>query len=204
MPHTLEDTYDSKLVCRGESPVRLLYVGHLSQEKGTPALLEAFAFLRRQGADCRLELVGECLPNYGLEQLTGSIARLEIQHAVQISGLLSGVDKWERFGQADLFIFPSLALESFGLVTAEAMMWELPVVVCDWRGNREVLGEGFGGICFNPGADLATTLAVALGEAFAQRERWAEWGRRNRGIFESKHKADRFPTRLGDVLEKLV
>ena len=47
VPHTLQDTYDPALTRRGGIPARLLYVGHFSPEKGTPALLEAFAALRR-------------------------------------------------------------------------------------------------------------------------------------------------------------
>jgi glycosyltransferase involved in cell wall biosynthesis len=204
VPHTLDDAFDPELVDRGELPSRLLYVGHLSQEKGTPALLEAFAVLRQNGSDCVLELVGECLPDYGEAELKNSIARLGIQDAVQLAGVLSGPDKWRRFGRADLFIFPSLAPESFGLVTAEAMMWALPVVACDWRGNREVLGEGFGGICFDPGTDLGNSLTLALREAIVQRDHWKEWGERNRRNFENRYKADRFPARLAEALRTLV
>jgi glycosyltransferase involved in cell wall biosynthesis len=205
VPHTLEDTYDPQIVGRDAgAPARLLYVGHLCEEKGTPALLEALADLRKTEANCSLELVGECLPPYGEDKMKSSIRRLGLESVVELSGVLSGKEKWNRFARADLFIFPSLAPESFGLVTVEAMMWALPVVAYDWRGNREILGGSFGGVCFPPGNNLATSLANALREAFAQRRNWVEWGKRNRQTFENKYKAENFPARFARALESLV
>ena len=205
VPHALEDTYDPQIVSRNAgSQARLLYVGHLCEEKGTPALLEAFASLRKTEPNCSLELVGECLPPYSEDELKSSIRRLGLENVVELSGVLSGKEKWDRFARADLFVFPSLAPESFGLVTVEAMMWALPVVACDWRGNREILGESFGGVCFSPGDNLAVSLANALREAFAQRENWVQWGKRNRQIFENKYKADNFPARFARALDALV
>jgi glycosyltransferase involved in cell wall biosynthesis len=205
VPHTLHDTYDPQFLSRNAgSQARLLYVGHLCEEKGTPALLEAFASLRKSEPNCSLELVGECLPPYSEDELKSSIRRFGLENVVEVSGVLSGKEKWNRFARADLFVFPSLAPESFGLVTVEAMMWALPVVACDWRGNREILGESFGGVCFPPGADLAASLANALREAFAQRENWAEWGKKNRQTFENKYKAENFPARFARALESLV
>jgi glycosyltransferase involved in cell wall biosynthesis len=205
VPHTLEDTYDPGIVRRsiGSTP-KLLYVGHLSHEKGTPSLLQAFAALRRTGADCSLELVGECLPPYSEDGMKSSIQRLGIEGAVELSGVLSGKEKWNRFARASLFVFPSLAPESFGLVTVEAMMWALPVVACDWRGNREVLGESFGGILFQPHPNLANALASALRKALARRQKWNEWGLINRQTFESNYKAEGSRSRLVEVLERLV
>jgi glycosyltransferase involved in cell wall biosynthesis len=206
VPHTLEDTYDPGTVSRSAEPATLLYVGHLAREKGTPSLLEAFATLRRTGAGCVLELVGECLPSYSEEAMKAAIQRLEIQNSVRLCGVLSGKAKWERFARANLFVFPSVAPESFGLVMAEAMMWALPIIACDWRGNREVLGEAAaaGGIVFAPGPDLTAALTDALQKAFAQRERWVEWGIRNRKTFERQYKAECFSTRFPDALKSLV
>lgn len=205
VPHTLTDTYDPDAVRRGAGPAaRLLYVGHLCEEKGTPALLEALADLRKTEPNCSLELVGECLPPYSDTEMKSAIRRLDLENAVELSGVLSGKEKWNRFARADLFVFPSLAPESFGLVTVEAMMWALPVIACDWRGNREILGETLGGVCFRPGVNLAISLSNALREAFAHREDWTEWGKRNRQTFENKYKAENFPARFAHALEALV
>ncbi|HEV2046636.1 MAG TPA: glycosyltransferase family 4 protein [Chthoniobacterales bacterium] len=205
VPHTLEDTYECGIVRRNTGArANILYVGHLCQEKGTPALLQAFAALRKSGADCSLELVGECLPPYTEDEMRSSIQRLGLENAVELSDVLSGKEKWNRFARADLFVFPSLAPESFGLVTVEAMMWALPVVACDWRGNREILGEPFGGILFQPTPNLADALVDALREALALRSKWREWGAVNRRTFENNYKARTSRSPLLEVLEQLV
>ena len=49
--------------------VRLLHMGHLCADKGTPQLLTAFAALRRNHPELELELVGECLPPFTSELL---------------------------------------------------------------------------------------------------------------------------------------
>lgn len=204
VPHALTDTYDPARVQRAGSIPQILYVGHLSQEKGTPILLEAFAAMRRDGVVCRLELVGEHLPTYSSDELEASIARLGIQNVVKVSNALSGEEKWDRFAKSDLFVFPSLAPESFGLVTVEAMMWALPVVLFDWRGNREVVGESFGGICVDPGPNPASALRQALKEAVSRREEWPKWGKTNRQFFEDHYEAKRFSAQLAGVLQSIL
>jgi glycosyltransferase involved in cell wall biosynthesis len=205
VPHTLEDTYRPDLVSRTiESSPILLYVGHFSHEKGTPALLQAFAALREAGENCSLQLVGECLPSYSEGEMKTLIRSLGLQSAVHLPGVLTGNEKWNCFAQASLFVFPSLAPESFGLATVEAMMWALPVVACDWRGNREILGEPLGGILFQPKPNLANALVDALREALALRSKWREWGAVNRRTFENNYKARTSRSPLLEVLEQLV
>lgn len=201
VPHTVEDRYDPAIVRRGEGPLRLLYVGHLCEDKGTPALLEAFAALRARGVDARLDLVGECLAPFTGDRLRAHLGRLQLEAWVERPGVLRGAAKWDRFARADLFVFPSVApYESFGLVTVEAMMWALPAVISDWRGNREVLGEPPGGIIYEPGAGLAE----ALQEACAQRDQWPAWGRRNREVYEARFKAENHPDRLPRAIEQMA
>jgi glycosyltransferase involved in cell wall biosynthesis len=130
-----------------------------------------------------------------------------LDDCVELPGVLSGAAKWREFARADLFIFPSVApYESFGLVLVEAMMWSLPIVATDWRGNREVFTEGDkpGGICFPPGEQLAGDLEQAIEQALQAKDRWIEWGALNRDLYERRYKADAFPRRLSDVILKLA
>lgn len=200
VPHTVKDRFDPALVRRGG--VRLLYVGHLCPDKGTPALIEAFAALRASGVDARLDLVGECLAPYTQQDLRGLIKPLGLKEFIERPGVLRDAAKWDRFARADLFVFPSVApYESFGLVTVEAMMWALPVVISDWRGNREVLGEPPGGIVYPPAGG---GLAAALQEACARRDQWPTWGRMNRERYEARFKADADPDRLPRTVEAFL
>lgn len=190
VPYHIGDDFDSTLVSRADpTTIRLLYVGHLCADKGTPQLIEAVALLRRIYPNLILELVGECLPPFSHEELSQLLDRLDLQSHVQLQGLLTGKAKAEAFGRADLFVFPSVApYESFGLVLVEAMSWELPIVASKWRGNAEVLTTQAGAICFPVTSHLVGDIRTALEAAIQQRNQWKEWGTKNRSIFEDRYK----------------
>ncbi len=189
IPHRLPDEFDPALVRKNPAQLRLLYVGHLCPDKGTPALLRAFSGIAARDPSLVLELVGECLPPLSDELLRTQIRELGIEGRVELPGVLTGRAKSEAFGRADMFVFPSVApYESFGLVMVEAMMWGLPIVATDWRGNRDVLGGDFEGICHAPGEDPAASIAAALADAIEILRRRTVWLGRNRQLFLDRHR----------------
>jgi glycosyltransferase involved in cell wall biosynthesis len=190
VPYRIDDDFDPQLLRRGRpGEIRLLYVGHLCADKGTPQLLEAFADLRRGHPKLVLDLAGECLPPFTPELLQRLLDQLQVRSYVNLAGVLSGRDKAEAFGRADLFVFPSMApYESFGIVLAEAMAWKLPIVASEWRGNFDVLTSASGAIGVPISSSLAREIANALAEALRRREEWEKWGRINRAIFEQRYR----------------
>ncbi|MEP7016373.1 MAG: glycosyltransferase, partial [Verrucomicrobiota bacterium] len=206
IPWRVTDDFDSGLVNRGrDRAVRLLHMGHLCADKGTPQLLEAFAALRRDHPEIKLELVGECLPPFNPGRLDRMIEDLGIREHVRISGLLIGRAKAEALGRADLFVFPTVApYESFGLVLTEAMAWKLPIVASDWRGNADVLTSRAGAVRFPVSSSLSNDIGSALRKALTQHERWQEWGETNRSIFEESYRETGTSQSLLDALLSLV
>lgn len=206
VPHHIEDELDQALREKDSTSERLLYVGHLCEDKGTPQLLEAFATLRREYPSLHLDLVGECLPPFSEEKLQLLLDRLEIRPFVRTPGLLRGRVKGGAFVHADLFVFPTIApYESFGLVLVEAMMWGLPIVASDWRGNREVLTDEAGAICFKVAPNfLARDLESALKKALSARNEWTSWGKTNRQIFEKRYRDDGHTLWLAEPLLSLL
>ncbi|MEM7145289.1 MAG: glycosyltransferase family 4 protein [Verrucomicrobiota bacterium] len=175
----------------GEVP-RILNVGHLCVDKGTPGLIAACGDLRRKGYDFFLDLVGECLPPYTRERLGEDLAEAGLEGGVECPGVLRGEELGAVWGRGDLFVFSTVApYESFGLVLVEAMRAGLPVVVTDWRANAEVFGagEGGGGILVSGDEDvpLARRLGAALEEALEKRGEWGRWGEMNRERYEARY-----------------
>ncbi|MFZ4682062.1 MAG: glycosyltransferase family 4 protein [Terrimicrobiaceae bacterium] len=122
-------------------PFVILYAGHLYDMKGTPQLVEAFGVIAKEHPSTKLVLMGEFLPPYTAERCRARCRELEVEDRVMLTGVLQGHKKAAQFRAAHLFVFPSVApYESFGLVMVEAMMWGLPVLATDWRGNRDVAG----------------------------------------------------------------
>lgn len=181
-PHYIKDSYDASMVRREGGRVRILYMGHLCPEKGTPTLLKAFAAIADTYPDVDMELAGEPLPPYNEDALMTEIGRLGIANRVRLLGVVSGDEKACAFGCANIFVFPSVAHESFGIVTVEAMMWGLPIIASNWRGNSDVLGGSSGGRLFHP-PHSSEALAKAIEDLLKDRSSWVQAGACNREVY---------------------
>lgn len=180
--HRLTDDYQPQTADNSKDEIRILAMGHLCADKGTPGLIAAFTEVRRSRPNLVLELAGEPLAPYSAESLEADLKKAGVRQAVRLLGVIGGAEKRAAFARADLFIFPSVApYESFGLVLVEAMMWNLPILASDWRGNGDVVGTA-GGRLFSP-PNSVVALTKALGEMLNDRERWPEYGAFNRERF---------------------
>jgi len=204
IPNGLADEYRADLtVGRNETDeVRILNVGHLCSDKGTPQLLAAFSQISKVCPKCVLYLVGDCLPPYSPEELKRNIERLDLKGRVVVTGVLEGDALSQQYARAHLFVFPSIApYESFGLVMVEAMMWALPMVVTDWRANLEVAGKNVGVIGYSTEPDMERNLANALGAALKNKDHWTDWGQRNRERYLKYYSIESFSARWRDYLD---
>lgn len=199
LPHRLPDAFDPSLRARPPVAWEVLYVGHLGPQRSTPGLLEAFAAVRATIPEARLRLVGRGTLGYTEDDLGAAIDRLGLADAVEVTPEATGEAKWSCFATASCFIFPSVyECESFGLVLAEALMWGLPVVLTDWRGNTDVVPEGCDRVVVAVGDDLVADLAGAM---LAAHERWGTGAfcEANRSTYLERYAGlEDWP--LGDVL----
>jgi alpha-maltose-1-phosphate synthase len=115
-------------------PLRLLYVGHLTQRKGVAYLFDA---MRRLGGAATLTLVGP-RPAVACPALAAELARHRWLGTVTHARVL------EIMAEHDLFVFPSL-FEGLALVLLEAMAQGLPVVTTRNAGGAMLVEEGGNG-----------------------------------------------------------
>jgi len=192
IPHHLKDENVAKLMpdFSHTATPRFVYLGHLYGLKGTPQLIEAFARVLHDYPDAKLCLIGEFVAPYSAEAFRKDVLARGIEDAVEWIGALSGEKKWQHLRKNNCFVFPSVApYESFGLVVVEAMMFGLPLLVSDWRGNNDVVGENFGGILFPVTPSLADGIEFSLRGALKNRSLWKKWGDDNRMIYENRYRA---------------
>lgn len=138
---------------RCELPIRLLFVGSLKELKGLPWLMAALASLRRR--DWVLDIVGDGPEHDSYQRLS---TRLGLAEKVTFHGAKSKEQVADFFRDTDLFVLPSL-LETFSVVTIEAMASGVPVLVTRCGGPEALVSEDAGMVV--PPRD-ATALAVAL------------------------------------------
>jgi len=147
-------------------------VGRMTPQKGQDLLLRAFAEAHREVPESRLLFVGEGAQRAQYEELTRT---LELTEAVRFLGLRSDVPDLLR--ASDLLALPSRH-EGFGLVLAEALACEVPVVATNSGPMPEIVREGQTGHLF-PEGDVPA-LAKALADLLRDPARRREMGKRGR------------------------
>jgi glycosyltransferase involved in cell wall biosynthesis len=161
-----------------------LFVGNLEPRKNLPALIEAFAEVRRRfkmdGRSMQLALVGT------RAWLHAGIFRAVERHGlgddVAFTGYVPIGDLPALYGGAACFVFPSL-YEGFGLPVLEAMAAGAPVIAARTGSIPEVAGDAALLVDARVPGELAAAIEAVLSEA-ALRERLIARGRARAATFE--------------------
>lgn len=134
----------------------ILSVGSLTDKKDHDCLIRAFALLVENHPEWKLRIVGEGVLRPTLE---ATIRELQLSESVSLPGSTPDVEA--EYQNANIFAMPSRS-ESFGLVTAEALAYGLPVVgFADCPGTNELVQHGTNGLLVE-GHDRSRALAHGL------------------------------------------
>ncbi len=143
-------------------PMRLLYAGRLSPDKGVHTIIEGLAHLKQRQPDAQalLSIVGEGTPAY----------EAHLRHLAQTSGLETWVAFCQRvpreqmpvvLAEHDVLLFPSAWAEPLARMVQEAMACGLVVIGTPTGGTPEILQDGENGLVFE--AENALMLAEKIG-----------------------------------------
>ncbi|MEZ5062911.1 MAG: glycosyltransferase [Solirubrobacterales bacterium] len=105
------------------------FLARLSEKKGAPILLAAFALIADEFPDARLVVAGPDDEGIGAA-MSRDVERLGLGGRVSFPGMVVGREKAEMLAGFDVFALPS-ADESFGIAVVEAMNAGVPVVITD-------------------------------------------------------------------------
>jgi spore coat protein SA len=188
----------------GKKDQTVLFVGRVSPEKGVHVLVDAFRQVLAERPNTRLEIVGPlgaapaefivgCTDDPKVKELepmyqgdyAASLQRAlpgEMSAKVSFVGPVPYLDLLNRYRSADVFVFPSVWNEPFGLPVVEAMACGVPVVATRSGGIMEIVREGESGLLVERGDSKALAGALLrvlsdgalrskLGEAGARRAR---------------------------------
>ena len=150
-------------------PVRLLYVGRISERKGVADAVEALVELDRRGLAAELHVVGSVFPGY--EWVEDALRRRASEAGLASRVVLHGFDPdvWPHLAAADIVLVPSRVDEPFGNTAVEAVLAARPVVATCTSGLLEAT-EGIDAARLVPPCEPAA-LADAVVELVA---RWSE------------------------------
>lgn len=122
--------------------------GRLHEQKGVGKLLQMLAVLAPEFPELRLIVMGKRDVYDG--EFEPQARRLGVADRVVPTGWLGPEELPLAYAATDVFVTPSICLDTFGLVNLEAMEHGKPVVATSFGGSREVVGDGVGGYIENP------------------------------------------------------
>jgi glycosyltransferase involved in cell wall biosynthesis len=163
-------------------PLRLLFVGTLSQRKGIKYLIQALESLPSGAVE--LTICGRAVDD--LELFRQCKVPIHLHPSISAEGLL------DAYRSADVFVFPSLA-EGFAQVLLEAMASGLPIITTTRTAGPDLIRPGREGFIIEPGS--ASELAIhiekflqdpsriqTMGAAARHRAELFTWERFRRGV----------------------
>ena len=131
-------------------PLKLLFVGSLSQRKG---IADIFAAVKTFGLHVELTLIGRKI-GQGSSPLNEELARHTWIPALPHQGIL------KMMREHDVLLFPSL-FEGFGLVITEAMSQGTPVITTERTAGPDIIENGRNGWLINAGSTDALREAIS-------------------------------------------
>jgi glycosyltransferase involved in cell wall biosynthesis len=155
---------------RDETP-RIVHLGRLRKYKGTEFVLRAFARIREELPDARLEIVGGGPDRPALEKLG---VQLGLDDSIRFHGHIPLPEMVDLLYRCHLFLNAS-PKEGWGLTVVEAGACGLPCVAADSPGLRDSVVDGETGLLVPCGdAPAMATAALSLLRDPARREAMGE------------------------------
>ena len=140
------EVMEKALTLRKPNLFTFVCIGRVVRDKGINELVEAFTLLHSEHPQTRLILVGHAEDN--LDPVSPNTRRTIASHpAIEAVGNQSDVRPW--LAASDALVFPSYR-EGFPNVVIEAGALDLPSIVTDINGSREIIVHGQNGIIVPP------------------------------------------------------
>ena len=134
-----------------DQPFTFVFVGRIVHDKGIDEMVSAFIRLNHVYHDTRLLLVGRYEEN--LDPVSSETKQLiDTSDAIEAVGMQRDVRPF--YEQSDVLVFPSYR-EGFPNVVIEAGAMDLPSIVTDINGSREIIENGKNGVIVPPRDDQA-------------------------------------------------
>jgi glycosyltransferase involved in cell wall biosynthesis len=172
-----------------------LFVGRVSEEKGTPTLLKAWRQLPRTFS---LRVIGDgpALAQLESEAKAGGLSN------VTFLGRLGREQVMAAMKEARFLIFPSQLYENLPLTIIESFACGVPVLASRLGAMAEIVDEDRTGLFFTPGD--ADDLARVAARAWNEPDYMNRLGNQARAEYKSKYTADANYRHLMEIYEQAI
>lgn len=164
-----------------KEPFTFVFVGRIVRDKGINELVNAFSRLNKNYPDTRLLLVGPAEDDLDLVLPETQMA---IEKEESIISVGSQKDVRPYYEASDALVFPSYR-EGFPNVVLEAGAMELPSIVTDINGSREIIEEGVNGVIVPPRDESA--LYEAMEDMVTHPEKVSKMSAKSRPMIAARY-----------------
>ncbi len=135
----------------GEGPLKLIFAGRLSPDKGVHTAVQALSRLLQDmpGLNIELTLAGGGSGTY-VDRLRVMVREAKLQDRVTFKGKVPAEQMPALFGEHDILLVPSIWDEPFARVVLEGMLSGLAVIAAESGGTPEILKSGRNGLLCKP------------------------------------------------------
>ena len=164
-----------------KEPFTFVFVGRIVRDKGINELVNAFSRLNKNYPDTRLLLVGPAEDD--LDPVLPE-TQMAIEKEESIISVGSQKDVRPYYEASDALVFPSYR-EGFPNVVLEAGAMELPSIVTDINGSREIIEEGVNGVIVPPRDESA--LYEAMEDMVTHPEKVSKMSAKSRPMIAARY-----------------
>jgi glycosyltransferase involved in cell wall biosynthesis len=176
----------------------ILFVGRLETHKGVEYLLKAMPSIVREFKDTLLVIVGDGANRNSIETLANELG---LSQHVRFIGFLFPWQIPAIMSIASVFVLPSIS-ESFGIVLAESMSMEKPVIATNSIGPLEVVENGKTGIIVQKKS--VSLLSEAVISILADRNRAIAMGCEGRKSVIKKFAWQTITRKIIDIYDEVI
>ena len=179
----------------------ILYLGRLAKEKGLDVLLQAFQETIQPFSHLTIQLliVGS---GPAFDPLNNRTEELGLTSAVKFIGKVPYENVPKYYQEADVFVYPSEAVEGLPMSVIEAMAAGLPVVASRIGGIPEAVIDGETGLLVKSGN--VDELSTALSKLLMDDELRKKMGQRAREVAKEKFSQETMILETLKVLESVA
>jgi glycosyltransferase involved in cell wall biosynthesis len=180
---------------------RVLFVSNLFPGKGIYLLPRILSQVLYTDPDIQFRVVGDFMRREYERCFRKELARNNIGDQLILTGAKTGVEKWNEYASADIFIFPSMfKMECFPLVIIEAMQAGLPIVSSRIGAIPEIISHGQHGFLVDEGDTEG--FARYIMELHGNKERRIKMGEESGKKFRDEHTLEKMEKEISTVFWK--
>ena len=203
IPYGIEDHFQEDRLNRPNQISCVLFVGVLTESKGVLILIEAIKILQQKNIPLVAKLMGKFESPEFEKHVRSLVTEYNIETCIEFLGVQTGNDKWHQFYHADIFCFPTFyESETFGLVVLEAMQFQLPTIVTNWRGVPSLVKDGETGFIVEP--SNADEVATRIEFLTKNPNVALQFGRRGRQEYIKRFKLGNFRAELENAFVSVI